>query len=51
MLELFNGKISLTELLNLEIPILNQLYEAKIDMIEKEMEEREKMKKKWLEEL
>ena len=46
MLELFNGKISLTELLNLEIPILNQLYEAKIDMIEKEMEEREKMKKK-----
>lgn len=51
MLELFNGKISLTELLNLEIPILNQLYEAKVDMIEKEMEEREKMKKKWLEEL
>lgn len=46
MLELFNGKISLTELLNLEIPILNQLYEAKVDMIEKEMEEREKMKKK-----
>jgi hypothetical protein len=44
LLDLFDGKLSLSEILNLEIPLLNQLKEAKI-RINKEIEEKAKRKK------
>ena len=46
MLEVFQGKVSLTELLNIELPILNQLYNAKISMMEEIQAERERKSNK-----
>jgi len=46
MLELFGGKVSLTEILNLELPILNQLHDAKIRLLEDIAEKREKASSK-----
>jgi len=46
MLEVFQGKVSLTELLNIELPILNQLYAAKINMVEEMQAERERKSNK-----
>lgn len=34
MLELFGGKLSLDDILNTELPLLNQLHDAKIRLIE-----------------
>jgi hypothetical protein len=44
MLELFGGKLSLTDVLDTEIPLLNQLREAKLRLIEEMAKDRNKGK-------
>jgi len=44
LLDLFDGKLSLSEILNVEVPLLNQLKIAKVN-INRELQEKAKKKK------
>lgn len=44
LLDLFDGKITLTELLETDIPIINQLRDAKLELNKQQELERQKLK-------
>lgn len=45
LLELFQGKISLSEILTMDLPLLKELQISKIKLLTEQQKEREKMQR------